>query len=55
MALSDPWVRAVASDALGDGAPEVPCPVLPLDDTRALADLALRVAAPVDAAGGAEA
>ncbi len=42
VALSDPWVRAVASD----GAPEAPCPVLALDDTAALADLALRIAEP---------
>ena len=42
VALADPWVRAVASD----GAPEVPCPVLALDDTAALADLALGIAEP---------
>ena len=41
----DPSVRAVASD----GAPNVPCPVLPLDDTRAVADLALRLAEPLEA------
>ena len=46
VALVDPWVRAVASDAPGGGAPDVPCPVMPLDDTRALADLALRIAEP---------
>ena len=43
VAASDPWVRAVASD----GAPEVPCPVFALDDTGALADLALRIAEPL--------
>ena len=43
VACSDPWVRAVASD----GMPDVPCAVLPLDDTAALADLALRIAEPL--------
>ena len=33
LALSDPNVRAVASD----GHPDVPCPVLQLDDTEAIA------------------
>ena len=42
IAGSDPTVAAVASDA----APRVPCPVIHLDDTAALADLALRIAAP---------
>lgn len=46
IALSDPSVRAVASD----GAPAVPCPVIPLDDTEALAALALRIAAPLEEA-----
>ena len=45
LAASDASVRAVASDALGPGAPEVPCPVIALDDTAALADLALEIAA----------
>jgi molybdopterin-guanine dinucleotide biosynthesis protein MobB len=45
IARGDASVLAVASD----GAPVVPCPVLPLDDTAALADLALRIAAPLEA------
>lgn len=45
LALSDASVMAVASDA----APEVLCPVVHLDDTAALADLALRIAAPLGA------
>ena len=45
IARSDPSVRAVASDA----APEVPCPVVHLDDTATLADLALRIAEPLGA------
>ena len=45
VACSDPWVRAVASD----GAPDVPCPLLALDDTAALADLALKIAEPLEA------
>lgn len=46
LAISDPSVRAVASD----GAPEAPCPVIHLDDTERLADLALRIAAPLEEA-----
>lgn len=45
IALTDASVLAVASD----GAPEVPCPVIHLDDTAALASLALRIAAPLGA------
>lgn len=41
IARDDLSVTAVASD----GAPDVPCPVIALDDTAALADLALRIAA----------
>ena len=45
VAATDPAVAAVASDA----APDVACPVLHLDDTRAVAELALRIAAPLGA------
>ena len=43
MAPGDPGIRAVASD----GAPAVPCPLLPLNDARAVADLLLAIARPL--------
>ena len=45
LAATDPSVMAVASD----GAPRVGCPVVPLDDTPAVAELVLRIAAPLEA------
>lgn len=39
LALTNPTMRAVASDSHPVG---LPCPVLPLDDTRAIADFILR-------------
>ena len=47
IACSDPSVAAVASD----GTPSVPCPLLGLDDTAALADLALRIATRLEGSG----
>ena len=46
-AAADPTVAAVASDAPRDLAGALPCAVVHLDDTAALADLALGLAAPI--------
>ncbi|MGR3484189.1 MAG: molybdopterin-guanine dinucleotide biosynthesis protein B [Paracoccaceae bacterium] len=45
IAPGDPTIRAVAADAPPDALPRpVPCPVLPLDDTAAIAALIGRIA-----------
>ena len=46
----DPRIVAVASDVPPGGAPHAALPWASLDDIPAVADLALRLAAPVEAA-----